>query len=307
MSNPSSLFPFARWWRKPVFSRGFFALSLAGGLLLSSAQDALAQEPPPASRYVVLTNDGSRIEGELVERIVGNHVTIKIATGEFRTIQAADIKAEWRPGSGGEPPPGGPPPVVINPALPVIGLTNVPLAYHGPDEVQIHLTNANNESGTLYREGTSGWEVVCQMPCTTTVDPKLMYKLHNSDPFRFPAGQRSLDMVADIGSRRRNAGLGLGLVLTGGIVAATALPLILTGMFESGWPTTPPSQSTQSSNNTAAWVTGAVCGAMVLAGIVILVVGPSTTLTTTSGQRIAKRPGIPFTKSISLTPSGLTF
>lgn len=266
--------------------------ALGAGLLVSFANDACAQEPSPASdRYVVVTNDGSRFEGELVERVVGNHVTLKLATGDIRTIQAADVKAEWRPGQG--------PVGVSTGVIPTVQVTNsplvtgVPLAYHGPDEVQIHLTNTNNESGTLYRESASGWEVVCQMPCTTTVDPKISYKLHNSDPFRFPSGARSLDLVADIGSRRRNAGWAVGLLTTGIVVASLSpLPFVLLD---------------GSTATTAGWITVGVGAAMIIGGIVLLAVGPSTTLTTTSGQRIAKQPGIRLPGNITFTPAGFVF
>jgi len=286
--------------------RGLTAFALLVGAITFTAGEALAQEPT-SSRYVVVTNDGSRFEGELVERVAGNHVTLKLATGEFRTVRAVDIRSEGRAESTVLPPPGVTPTVVIDPTAQLVNFGNIPLAYHGPDEVQIHLTNTNNQGGTLLRESPSGWEVVCQMPCTTTVDPKLSYKLHNSDPFRFPAGSGSLDLVADIGSTRRNQGWGWGLILTGGTVGATMLPLILSGMFESGWPTKDPSPSTQSANDTAAWVTGAVCGAMIVTGIILLAVGPSTTLTTTSGQRVAKRPGIPLPGNMRFTGSGVEF
>ena len=287
--------------------RGLTALAIAAGAMLFTAREALAQEPIPPGRYVVLTNDGSRFEGELVERVAGSHVTLKLATGEFRTIQASDIRSEFDSGGGLPPGPAvGTTPTVIIPGVPLVDLS-VPLVYHGPDAVQIHLTNVNNESGTLYREGSSGWDIVCQMPCSTTVDPKLTYKLHNSNPFHFPAGSQNLDLVADIGSSRRNVGWGLALTITGATVAGVVLPLIFSGMFESGWPTTPPSASTESANNTAAWVTAGVCGAMVIGGIVLLAVGPSSTLTTTSGQRIAKSPGIPLPGNLRLTGSGLEF
>ena len=45
-------------------------------------------------------------------------------------------------------------------------------------------------------ESQSGWVPVCTMPCSTTVDPKVDYRLHNSDPFRFPAGP-PLNLTAD--------------------------------------------------------------------------------------------------------------
>src|ERR1700691_3404966 len=73
-----------------VIAAGAFCI----GILVSSA-NAKAQTAP----YFVVTNDGSSYQGDLVENVVGQHVTIRLASGELRTFQAADIKAQGNVGS----------------------------------------------------------------------------------------------------------------------------------------------------------------------------------------------------------------
>ena len=288
--------------------RTLSAGALGAAFLVAALRSARADEPFPAPerRYVVLTNDGSRYEGELVERVVGDHVTIKLVTGEARVIPAASIKAEWRAGQHSSAVPEGPGGVVVVQPIPpvVVGVLDTPVAYHGPDELLIHLTNANNESGTLYREGASGWEAICVLPCTTTVDPKITYKLHNSDPFRFPPGPRSLDLVADYRGRRRAAAIGWtmnGLALAGAVVG-----LVLVGVSAAG-PGPGQSASAVSSDTTAGWITVAISAALLVGGIVVLATSPSTTVTTTNGVPIARAPSIRLPGNLRLTPSGITF
>jgi hypothetical protein len=292
--------------------RALGAAALGAGLFFGVTSTALAQQPPPpaaadSQRYVVLTNDGSRFEGELVERVAGSHVTIKLVTGDIRTIPAANVRAEWRPGLGpvGMPINGVPPGIASSLLLTQTpALTGVPLAYHGPDELTIHLSNATNETGTLYHESASGWEVVCQMPCTTTVDPKGNYKIHNSDVFRFPSGPGSVDLVADIGSRQKNRTLATWLIILGATVAPLG-GILAAGIIDDHLQSGP----TVADKAGGGAILGASIG-MIVAGVVLLAVGPTSTLTTTSGQRIAQQPSIRLPglgANVALTPTGFVF
>jgi hypothetical protein len=282
------------------------AFALGASLLFTATRTASAQVPPPAptppavaGQYNVLTNDGSRFEGDLVERVVGDHVTIRLVTGEIRTIPAANIRAEWRAGQGLVGLPVG----VLPQGLPgLLGAAGVgaPLEYHGPDELHVHIVNANTEAegGTLYHESLSGWEVVCKMPCTTTVDPKTGYKLHNSNMFHFPSGPGQVDLVADIGSGRRLRTGGVWAIVLG----ASVIPIgavVYAGVFSENGATTADKAGG-----------GAIIGiatALVIGGIVMIAVGPSSTLTTTSGQRLAREPSLPLSSKVALTPHGLVF
>jgi hypothetical protein len=279
------------------------AANLGASALVFGATDARAQQPAPTpvsdDRYTVVTTDGSQYRGELVERVSGDHVTVKLATGEIRKIPLAEVKTEWR---------GVPPPAARIPGTPVqvtvIGgaIVGAPLTYHGPDEVAIHLTNASNDGGTLYHESASGWETVCLMPCTTTADPKTSYKLHNSDPFRFPAASGPLDLVADSGARRSTVAWGAGLLLLGTAALVVAPPVLFLVPLQSDG-----SGNAKPLDSSVGWTTVAVSGAMIVAGIVLLALNPPTTLTTIDGRRIVEAPSIPLPGHLALTTSGLAF
>ena len=272
----------------------FFALAIA----LSLSASAFAQ----TASYFVVTNDGSRYEGQLVENVVGNHVTIKLASGELRTFQAADVREQGTETESQT--------FVSSLAQLQVGLPGgPPVRYTGPDAVQVHITKSNNGQGTLFVESASGWQRVCETPCSTTVDPKIDYKLRNSDPFRFPAGP-PLDLVENSGGRRTYSAIGWTLISVSLIAWIPGL-LFQVGAFDGGDSSarTPAEQASQhGSNNVVAGVIYGVSGAMLVAGIVLASIHPSSSLTTVDGlRRIAKRGGIPITDGLTLTPTGLAF
>jgi len=275
-----------KWW---------VSLCVAG-TIAAAAIDARAQD----TSYTVVTKDGSTYVGQLVENVVGNHVTIKLVSGELRTFQAADVASQGPAGGVTATATTPTAPIApIVPTVPTIPLAQLeagtpgapPVAYNGPDAVQIHIVKANAGEGTLYMEGQSGWMPVCTMPCSTTVDPKIDYKLHSSDPFRFPAGP-PLDLVADTGGRRVFRAVGgtmIGVASAGGILGT----LVAAGVFSSN-PTaqTGPEQKaasqTQSNDLAAGFTIIGVSTAMLVVGIVFCALHPSPTLTTNTGQRLLK-------------------
>src|ERR1700689_677802 len=70
--------------------RAFVAVALA---VASSARGALADGGAAESfRDVgVVTRDGATFRGELVEKVPGDHVTIKLASGEVKRFAWADV------------------------------------------------------------------------------------------------------------------------------------------------------------------------------------------------------------------------
>jgi hypothetical protein len=267
---------------------------------LASAQDAL---------YFVVTNDGSQYQGQLVENVVGQHVTIRLASGEIRTFQAAEVRAQGNVGGVA------PPPVVqlqeqaqalaaqmaqVQSAALAGTPGGPPITYNGPDAVQVHITKSNNGEGSLFMESASGWQRVCTMPCSTTVDPKIDYRLHNSDAFRFPAGP-PLDLVADSGGRRTFQAIGWTLVSVSLVSWIPGL-LFQLNAFDGSNAVTPAEQTHSSSNGAIAGVFYGVSGALLVAGIIFVAIHPSASLTTADGaRRIVKRSGV------TLTPTGLSF
>jgi hypothetical protein len=295
-----------------IIAAGAFCI----GILVSSA-NAKAQTAP----YFVVTNDGSSYQGDLVENVVGQHVTIRIASGELRTFQAADIKAQGNVGATVTLPNGAA--VTQQQADALTALAQIraqalaqslavtpgtpgapPVAYTGPDAVQIHITKANDTEGTLYGETVSGWQPVCTMPCSTTVDPKVDYKLHNTGAFRFPAGA-PLDLIADSGGHRVFRAIGwtmIGLSLAGVVLGSLVAGNVFTG---DPMPETPEEQKAQQQTHSSNVAEGlaiiGVSAAVLVTGIVFCAIHPSGTLTTSTGVRLVKHTGP------TLTPRGFVF
>ncbi len=290
-----------------------FILSLAlsvGAATLALSSNAAAQDAQAS--YTVVTNDGSTYQGQLVENVVGQHVTIKLVSGELRTFQATDVKSQGPVGGATVVVPNVVPTIVAQEQAALQTLSQLqagtpggpPVAYNGPDAVQIHIVKANASEGTLLMESQSGWVPVCTMPCTTTVDPKIDYKLHNSDPFRFPAGP-ALDLTVDSGGHRVFLGIGWTLI---GVSAATIAvgSLVMANVFSGNpMPETPAEQKAQQQTQNGNIVAGATllgaAAALLTVGIIFCAIHPSSTLTTSTGQRLVKR-GVPW-----LTPRGLVF
>ncbi len=97
-----------------------------GILLLVTAGVARAQS---AVIEVVVLHDGSTYQGELVEKVVPDHVTIKLATGEVRRFAWADIASTQELGgaAAGSPSPS------PSPLAPGLGATHVITDWPEPD------------------------------------------------------------------------------------------------------------------------------------------------------------------------------
>ncbi len=129
-------------------------------------------------------------------------------------------------------------------------------------------------------------------------------------PARAGAGREPADLIgtsAEAGSADRAlACTDRLLACTDRLVACTDRPVACTDRL--GTPIHPPFPAGPTTADKAGG--GAIIGvgsALVVAGIVLLAVGPTSTLTTTSGQRIAREPSIPLSSKVALTPSGLVF
>jgi hypothetical protein len=259
------------------------------------AATAISSSAFAQTTYTVTTTDGSTYEGELVENVVADHVTIKLADGQVRRFAAAEIRAQDV---------AAPPLVVSVPQAMFRGMPGRPLTYEGPDAVSVHVENDDGGAGTLYVESPSGWMPACTMPCTTTLDPKVQYKLHGSDPFVLPQ-KANLDLVADYSKRRafRTAGTWL---LTPGIIGLLAGPMIMgVGAGINAQDAMGP-VAQRGGGQEAVDVGGIITGAglaLTILGAVFLAVHWSPTLTTRSGETITSKRSPP----IRLTPTGFVF
>ncbi|MBX3188036.1 MAG: hypothetical protein KF819_13525 [Labilithrix sp.] len=176
-----------------------------------------------ATIEVVLT-DGSSMRGELVERIIGDHVTIKLATGEIRVIPWAAIRSDAQRPAPPAPPAQGTVELNSNKdgtVLQKLVSTGTGYGYAGARAVAIAFEH---------------YEPVCTAPCTAAYDPNGTYVVAGdgvtpSDKFHIPSeGGAPVKLHVDAGSATARAwGLTglytgiLGLVLGGTLVAVGSI------------------------------------------------------------------------------------
>jgi len=181
------------------------------------------------------------------------------------------------------------------------GLAPPPVEYRGSNAVHVHIEG----DGTLFQESTNGWQPVCQVPCTTLVNPTGNYKLggfmeKDSALFQFPSG-KPLELIAHTESSLDIQRSVWGWMILGlAPVPVVSGALIFAGTFESnGQPT-----AVDHIGGGALMAAGA---ALLVFGIYTLVDAPNTTLTTTDGRRIARMPSLRLSGELSLTPTGVVF
>ncbi len=99
------------------------ALACAGLCARAWAGDASAERTDHAvSRVHVVLIDGSELQGELVERVPGDHLTLQLATGEIRRLPWASIASSREVGGATETLP----PLVTPESTPLTPLTSSP-------------------------------------------------------------------------------------------------------------------------------------------------------------------------------------
>ncbi len=174
-----------------------------------------------------------------------------------------------------------------------------PIAYTGSGAIHVHIEG----DGQIKHESANGWETVCSVPCTTTVDPEGNYRLGGGDyadsrPFKFPPSPSMLELVAKpvpAPSPGRStlgwwlAPPGAGLMVLGS--------LYLGGMFG----------GVNTTNRVVGGSTLGVGAVLLVVGIYVLVDTPRSRLETVTGERIAKQPALQLPGHVTLTPSGLLF
>jgi hypothetical protein len=125
------------------------AALFSAALMLPAA--ARAQEAAPPVETVSL-KDGSVYRGELVEKIPGDHLTVKLATGEIKTFAWADL-------------------VVDNRQAPVAGGQVIEMTSDRPGTDLYRYEGAPTSYGIILES----YQRICSAPCRTTVDPTARY------------------------------------------------------------------------------------------------------------------------------------
>jgi hypothetical protein len=177
----------------------------------------------------VATRDGATYRGELVEKVPGDHVTLKLASGEVKRFAWADVadvatakdSPERTDKSDKDD---------LKPPL-------VHLAVDGEPGVLLERrqTAAEGWSATIWPgyQYVETWEVACAAPCTTTVDAASTYRVNGSGVstsrnFSLPPGRDPLKLHL-VGRSAVLHSTGIVLTFVGGIVAVTGA----VGLFSS--------------------------------------------------------------------------
>jgi hypothetical protein len=263
--------------------RRFLTLS---ALVLCVALPAATARADDAAEETVRLRNGDLFRGALVERVVGDHVTLHLATGEL-------MRFPWSALAPSE-----------------TAATLVRIEADDPRAVLSHRTGTGltlSPYGSRAQYGTL-WEDVCAVPCEREVDSTRTYRIEGegvwpSGAFRLRPGPETLHVKT--GSR---GGLVAGLVLTviggtfalnGGVFAAVStIPV----------DTSAPNVQEQRQTRNAFLAVGVV---QLVLGVVGLGVGiplwasNTTTVTDDTGQTIGALRGC--THAPCFTPAGIAF
>lgn len=266
-----------------------------GALVLVAATAASADN----SEKVTL-RDGSVFVGELVEKVPGNHITLKLATGEVRRIEWAAIAEQ--PTQAAQAP-----------------ATEAPAAVH----LTLDSTRANTmlfklEGGGMVAVSTGRgmaygafeqYSPVCTAPCEANVDPNGTYKIGGgiteTGTFSLPARSGALALHVNAGSRGMRIGgawatlLGGSAVLAGGLMLALGF-LLTTDTYDNQGNIT---GTTHSTGLITAGAGVGIGGIALLALGIPLMVASSTRVDTDQGAQVA----LGHSSRFAFTSRGLVF
>jgi len=260
-------------------------------LTLTIAAIAHAQER-------VTLADGTVMQGELVEKVPGDHITIKLATGEIRTIQWSALAPQVQ-----QPPPAVTAP--MNVTTPTGPTTHVAIDADRPGVTLLRVTGlgmvqAATSYGTAFGSFMS-YQPVCVAPCEANVEAGAMYRVGGdgvtpTSTFSLPAPApgRPLLLHVHAGSAGARIG-GLWLVITGITFAVTGGTLA--GVFAA--------LQNDADSNTGPWI----AGGLVTAGVGVVMTALGIWLVSESGTSVVTDQGIPVAKhgGPRLSPRGLVF
>jgi len=265
------------------------------------------------SQRTVVLPDGSVYSGEVVELVPGDHLTLRLATGEVRRFAWSDVQASISAGGGVQ--------TGVTGAMPnwpgvLMGMGMSPGLEGQPDPVQVHF-EATDSQATLFRgslmmglpTGISAatdlglWSPVCHAPCDARVDRRMIFsvqgpRLVNSPSFTLPQRGSSMTIDADVGHQSTRIAavlmdsLGIAAAITGGTMMI--LSASVNTSLDSFDPMGLQNQMDAQSRQHAYLVAG---GATLGVGVALLAVGVTmhllsrTTVGVRGFGRIAARPG----------------
>lgn len=254
------------------------------------------------------TRDGSSYRGELVERVAGDHVTLKLATGELKRIEWEDIVAPVAPPT----PPPTPAPITKAPRPPA-GISVALVAnderarlerYTGTGTVDVnHVTPTGITLYTTQRD-IDVYADVCGAPCTVRVDPSARYRIGGeglipTDGFSLRNGQTNR-IEAVLATKAK---LTAGKVLTYLGIPLTVLGSLLLGLGAVSSDQAPCDGCVRAQSSLFLW--GGIVGGV---GVPVLTIGIVLWATSTSSASIdGEKVSIKLPGGFSLAPTGISF
>jgi hypothetical protein len=210
-------------------------LLMASMLVASHPAVARADATPVrVGDRIVSLRDGSIYRGTLVELVVGDHVTIKLATGEVKRFEWSAVKETNE--ALAEPP--APPAAGSDGGPRAVTADGTPIASLPPEDQAVSIeVSADRPGAKLYRLpkpdaagrnlDSDTWELVCAAPCKTKVDRRFPYAVAgsnvvSSDPFVIPARVSSVHVDASVASRSTK--------ITGWVMFGIAAPFAVGGL-----------------------------------------------------------------------------
>ena len=256
-------------------------------LMLGTSNLALADE-----MTTVNLKNGASVRGELVERVPGEKIVLKLATGEVRVIAWNDVSHTEEPAA-------------------QIPKQRIDIQSDHPGTQLQRITGQS--SGMGYAGGRSvyvsfeSWENICVAPCTANVDPNGLYRVDapgmtTSRNFHLPVPSQAPSAPLKLNVHGGNAGVRLGgayslsFGMTGLLMGAIFLPIGLA--MDDKLATSKLPQTFQ----TIGFVSLGAGAVLTALGIYLLVMS-GTDVKTESGQELAKRSP----SKIRLTPQGFAF
>jgi hypothetical protein len=252
--------------------------------------------------------DGTVMQGELVEKVPGNHITLKLATGEIRTIAWSALAPQEQ-----APPP--PPNVSVQVGAPVAPQTTTPtgptthvaMDADRPGVTLLRVTGlgvvqAASAYGTAYGSFMS-YQPVCVAPCQADVEAGAMYRIGGdgvtpTSTFSLPPPAPGRPLVLHVSAGSAGARFG-GLWLTIGGITLAATGGVLAGLFAA--------IGNEPGMNTNGWIVGG----LVTAGVGVVMTAFGIWMIAESGTSVVTDQGIPIAKGHPagprITPAGLVF
>jgi len=261
------------------------SLRLAAAAALACLFLAPYARAQDASDEVVTLKSGAVYRGQLVEKVPGDHVTLKLATGEVKRLPWLEVQRSAS-AQGAEPPPR--PRGVDGPRL--------VLDADDPQTSLFAMSETGNVQGVVagrgYTGGFESWRSACVAPCGTTVDPRLTYRVAGigitpSTPFVLPQGREEVRLRVQTGSALWHGvggsltWTGLSLAILGGLVTA------LSFAFDEPQPGR---TDLRGAFRTGGLVGLGVGGGMMLVGLPLLLT-TNTSVQSSSGESLAATPG----------------